>query len=163
MADLVDLIAANAILHRVKFQNKTDLLQALVETAHTAYGVDISSTIESTIERERLGSTGIGDGVAIPHARVKGILVPAAVLAVLETGIDFDAPDGRAADIVVLLLSPDEAGADHLKALAKLSRLLRKSEVREGIRAARSATAVHALTSHHTGQHKGQKTGSVAA
>jgi nitrogen PTS system EIIA component len=150
MVDLADLIAADAVMFRVKAQQKNELLQAMVDTAARAYGVDPLATYESTLERERLGSTGVGEGIAIPHARLKGLSAPMAVLAVLDTGLDFDAPDGRVADIVVLLLSPDEAGADHLKALAKVSRLLRRPEVRDGIRAARTAGAVHALTSQAT-------------
>ena len=70
------------------------------------------------------------------------------VLALLDPPIDFEAPDGRPADIVVLLLSPEEAGADHLKALARISRLLRRQDIRDGLRAARSAAAIHAFTSH---------------
>jgi nitrogen PTS system EIIA component len=150
MVNLADLIAANAVLFRVKVQQKNELLQIMVDTAASVYGVDALATYESTLERERLGSTGVGDGIAIPHARLKGLTAPTAVLAVLESGIDFDAPDGRPADIVVLLLSPDEAGADHLRALAKVARLMRKPEVRDGIRNARTAAAVYSLTAQPT-------------
>jgi PTS system nitrogen regulatory IIA component len=141
MPDLADLIRADAIVFRIKAQTKNEVLLAMAEAAVTAYGVDLSATLESTLERERLGSTGVGEGVAIPHARLKGLKAPAAVLALLDPPINFEAPDGRPADIVVLLLSPEEAGADHLKALARISRLLR-------LRAARSAAAIHAFTSH---------------
>jgi nitrogen PTS system EIIA component len=146
MVDLADLISADAIMHRIKSGPKNDVLTALVKTAVKAYGVDFSATYESTLERERLGGTGVGDGVAIPHARLKGLESPMAVLAVLDPPVDFDAPDGRPADIVVLLLSPEDAGADHLKALARLSRLLRRPDIRDGIRAARTAAAIHAFT-----------------
>jgi nitrogen PTS system EIIA component len=146
MVDLADLISADAIVHRIKSQQKNDVLLEMAEAAVKAYGVDLSATFESTLERERLGGTGINDGVAIPHARLKGLSAPKAVLAVLDPAIDFDAPDGRPADIIVLLLSPDDAGADHLKALARISRLLRRQEIRDGIRAARSAAAIHAFT-----------------
>ena len=146
MADLADLINSQAVVHRIKAQTKNEVLLALSEVAVAAYGVDLSATLESTLERERLGSTGVGEGVAIPHARLKGLQEPAAVLAVLDPPVDFDAPDGKPADIVVLLLSPEEAGADHLRALAKISRVLRKAEVRDGLRAARTAAAIHAVT-----------------
>jgi PTS system nitrogen regulatory IIA component len=148
MPDLADLIRADAIVFRIKAQTKNEVLLAMAEAAVTAYGVDLSATLESTLERERLGSTGVGEGVAIPHARLKGLKAPAAVLALLDPPIDFEAPDGRPADIVVLLLSPEEAGADHLKALARISRLLRRQDMRDGLRAARSAAAIHAFTSH---------------
>ena len=146
MLDLADLISADAIVHRIKSNQKNGVLIEMSEAAARAYGVDLSATLESTLERERLGGTGVGDGVAIPHARLKGLSSPMAVLAVLDPGVDFDAPDGRPADIVVLLLSPDDAGADHLKALARISRLLRRQEIRDGIRAAKSAGAIHAFT-----------------
>jgi nitrogen PTS system EIIA component len=146
MVDLADLISADAIMHRHKAGPKTELLLAMSKVAGKVYGVGAAATYESTLERERLGGTGVGDGVAIPHARLKGLKTPMAVLAVLDTPVDFDAPDGRPADIVVLLLSPDDAGADHLKALARLSRLLRRPDIRDGIRSARSAAAVHAFT-----------------
>jgi nitrogen PTS system EIIA component len=146
MVDLADLISADAIVHRIKATQKNEVLLEMTEIAAKAYGVDISATLESTLERERLGGTGVGDGVAIPHARIKGLSGPIAVLAVLDPAIDFDAPDSRPADIVVLLMSPEDAGADHLKALARISRLLRRSEIRDGIRAARTASAIHAFT-----------------
>jgi nitrogen PTS system EIIA component len=146
MVDLADLISADAIVHRVKAGPKNDILLAMAKVAAKAYGVEVSATYESTLERERLGGTGVGDGVAIPHARLKGLEGPMAVLAVVDPAIDFDAPDGRPADIVVLLLSPEDAGADHLKALARLSRLLRRPDIREGIRAARTAAAIYAFT-----------------
>lgn len=148
MPDLADLIRADAIVFRIKAQTKNEVLLAMAEAAVTAYGVDLSATLESTLERERLGSTGVGEGVAIPHARLKGLKAPAAVLALLDPPINFEAPDGRPADIVVLLLSPEEAGADHLKALARISRLLRRQDIRDGLRAARSAAAIHAFTSN---------------
>jgi nitrogen PTS system EIIA component len=146
MVDLADLICADAIAHRIKANSKNEALLELAELAAKAYGVDVSATLESTLERERLGGTGVSDGVAIPHARLKELTSPKAVLAVLDPAIDFDAPDGRPSDIVFLLLSPDTAGADHLKALARISRLLRRQDIREGIRAARSAGAIHAFT-----------------
>ena len=122
MPDLADLIRADAIVFRIKAQRKNEVLLAMAEAAVSAYGVDLSATLESTLERERL--------------------------ALLDPPIDFEAPDGRPADIVVLLLSPEEAGADHLKALARISRLLRRQDIRDGLRAARSAAAIHAFTSH---------------
>jgi nitrogen PTS system EIIA component len=146
MVDLADLISADAIVHRIRAGQKNEILHEMAKAAAKAYGVDLSATYESTLERERLGGTGVGDGVAIPHARLKGLTAPMAVLAVLDPAVDFDAPDGRMADIVVLLLSPEDAGADHLKALARISRLLRRQEIRDGIRGARTGTAIHAFT-----------------
>ena len=146
MVDLADLISADAIVHRIKASQKHQAILEMAEVAVKAYGVDLTTIVESTLERERLGGTGVGDGVAIPHARIKGLSAPMAVLGIVDPAIDFDAPDGRGADIIVLLLSPEDAGADHLKALARISRLLRRAEIRDGIRAARSAGAIHAFT-----------------
>lgn len=146
MRDIADLISAKAIVHRIKAGHKNEVILDMCQTAVKAYGVDLSATLETTLERERLGGTGVGDGVALPHARLKGLKAPMAVLAVLDPAVDFDAPDGRPADIIVLLLSPEDAGADHLKALARISRLLRREDVRHGIRAASSAGAIHAFT-----------------
>jgi PTS system nitrogen regulatory IIA component len=150
MVDLAELINAKAIIHRIRGGQKNAVLLEMAERAAEVYGVDLSETYESTLERERLGGTGVGDGVAIPHARLKGLLAPTAVLAILDPAVDFDAPDGRLADIVVLLLSPQDAGADHLKALASISRLLRRQEIRDGLRAARTAAAIHAVTREYT-------------
>ncbi|MEN9873224.1 MAG: hypothetical protein RL186_121 [Pseudomonadota bacterium] len=147
MVDLADLIHPDAIIHRLKSAHKTEVLLSMAEVAARVYGVDVSATLESTLERERLGGTGVGDGVALPHARLKSITAPAAVLAVLESGVDFDAPDGGTSDIIVLLLSPEDAGADHLKALARISRLLRRPEIQAGLRSANSVAAIHAFTS----------------
>ena len=146
MVDLTDLISVDAIVHRIKAGQKNEVLLEMSKAAVKAYGVDLSATFESTLERERLGGTGVGDGIAIPHARLKGLKTPMAVMAVLDPAVDFDAPDGRPADVVVLLLSPEDAGADHLKALARISRLLRRQEIRDGIRGARTAAAIHAFT-----------------
>jgi PTS system nitrogen regulatory IIA component len=145
MADIGELISAQAVAHRLRAADKRDALLALAELARDAYGVEPNATLEAALEREHLGGTGVGDGVAIPHARLRDLKAPAAVLAVFDPPVNFDAPDGSAADLVVLLLSPVDAGADHLKALAKISRALRRADVRDALRAARSAAALHAL------------------
>lgn len=150
MADLGDLISTLAVAHRVRATGKRDALAALSVLAGEAYGVDPAVTLEAALEREHLGGTGLGHGVAIPHARLRDLDVPKAVLAVFEPAVDFDAPDNIAADLVVLLLSPVDAGADHLKALAKISRALRRAEVRDALRAARSAAALHVLLNDHS-------------
>jgi PTS system nitrogen regulatory IIA component len=95
--------------------------------------------------RERLSGTGMGEGVAIPHAPVAGVTRPIGAFARLETPIDFDALDGRPADLIFMLLAPPEKGADHLKALARVSRFLRRAETRERLRAARGAEELQAL------------------
>ncbi len=99
----------------------------------------------SVMERERLGSTGVGYGVAIPHARLEGLDEVRAVFARLETPLDYDSIDDRPVDLVVLLLAPADAGGDHLKALAQISRLLRREDMRARLRSAPTAESLHLL------------------
>ena len=99
----------------------------------------------SVMERERLGSTGVGYGVAIPHARLEGLSEVRAVFARLETPLDYDSIDDRPVDLVVLLLAPADAGGDHLKALAQISRLLRREDMRARLRSAPTAESLHLL------------------
>jgi nitrogen PTS system EIIA component len=147
MTDLSGLVAASAVLHRVRVTSKAEILRDMAEAAEAAYGIAAAPVFEGALERERLGGTGVDDGVAIPHARIRGLDRPRGVVALLEQGTDFDSPDGRPSDIIFLLLSPDEAGADHLKALALVTRVLRRTEVRQAIRASRSAAALYAIVS----------------
>lgn len=111
----------------------------------TAAKVDERDLFAAVMERERLGTTGIGSGVAIPHARVKGLTQMSASFARLETAIDYDAVDDRPVDLVVMLLAPEHAGAEHLRALAQVSRLLRREETRARLRAAPNAEALHIM------------------
>jgi len=103
--------------------------------------------MNAAIERERLGSTGVGNGVAVPHARIDGIDNVMTVFARLETPLDFNAVDDCPVDLVVFILAPKSTGSSHLRALAKVSRLLRSADTRHRLRAAPSAEAVFALIS----------------
>ena len=97
------------------------------------------------MERERLGSTGVGEGVAIPHARVQGIDAPIGAFMRLATGVDFEAVDDRPCDLIFMLLAPLSAGADHLRALAQVSRVFRQGAVRDALRAANTVDEVKAI------------------
>jgi PTS system nitrogen regulatory IIA component len=110
--------------------------------------LDEREVFETLLQRERLGSTGIGDGVAIPHGKLPGLDRLFGLVARLEKPVDFDALDGQPVDIAFLLLAPEGAGADHLKALAQVARLLREPGILERIRAARDASALYALLTH---------------
>ncbi len=101
--------------------------------------------VSAVMERERLGSTGVGHGVAIPHARIEGLTDVRAVFARLDTPLAYEAIDDRPVDLVVLLLAPKGAGADHLRALAQISRLLRHKDMREKLRDAPNAQSIHFL------------------
>ncbi|MET3691312.1 PTS system nitrogen regulatory IIA component [Methylobacterium goesingense] len=110
--------------------------------------LDEREVFETLLQRERLGSTGIGDGVAIPHGKLPGLDRLFGLVTRLEKPVDFDALDGQPVDIAFLLLAPEGAGADHLKALAQVARLLREPGILERIRAARDASALYALLTH---------------
>ena len=108
-------------------------------------GLNARDIFDAVLQRERLGSTGVGQGVAIPHARLAGVKEVVGVFARLRTPVDFESIDGRPADLIFMLIAPDDAGAEHLKALARVSRLLRREDVRQRLRAAPDADAVHAV------------------
>ncbi len=147
MNDLSDLLAPGAVLPRLAAASRRQALQAMSEVAAKAANVDARAAFEAVLMRERLSGTGMGDGVAIPHAPVAGVTRPIGAFARLEMPQDFDALDSRPADLVFLLLAPPERGGDHLKALARVSRLLRHAEIREKLRAARSGDEIYALFS----------------
>jgi PTS system nitrogen regulatory IIA component len=145
MGALRDLLISRAVTPRLHASSKRQVLSAMAETLAEAAGVEPRAAFEALLMRERLAGTGIGEGVALPHARVPGLARPMAGLARLDPPIDFEALDGRPADLVVMLLTPAERGGDHLKALAKLSRILRRADVREKLRVARTAEEMLAV------------------
>jgi PTS system nitrogen regulatory IIA component len=147
MNELSELIASDAIIARLPATSRRQALQAVADALAKSAQIDARAVFEAVLMRERLSGTGIGEGVAIPHAPVAGITRPLGAFARLETPQDFDALDKRPADLVFMLLAPLDKGADYLKALAKVSRLMRRADVREKLRAARGADELHALFS----------------
>ncbi|MBI3437502.1 MAG: PTS sugar transporter subunit IIA [Proteobacteria bacterium] len=145
MNGLTDIIAPAAITPRLLTTSRRQALQMLTESLARANGVDARAAFDAVLIRERLAGTGMGDGVAIPHAHVKGVTSPIGAFARLEPPQDFEALDKRPADLVFLLLSPPERGADHLKALARVSRFLKHADARDRLRAARGADELYAL------------------
>ena len=127
--------------------SKKQVLQALSRHAAAMTGLHERTIFETVLERERLGTTGVGDGVAIPHGRIAEIGKISALFARLKDPIDFDSVDGKPVDLLFLLLAPAQAGADHLKALSKISRFLRDRDNCEKLRGAKSEEAVYALLS----------------
>jgi PTS system nitrogen regulatory IIA component len=130
---------------RLKATSKKHLLQRLSETLATATGAEARDIYDRLFEREKLGSTGMGSGIAIPHARLKDIDKVYTVFATLEEPVEFEAVDEKPVDLVFALLAPLDAGADHLQALAAASRLLRSKEFCARVRGASSEDAVTAL------------------
>lgn len=139
------LASPDAVLASVKASGKKALLGELAARGATVMGVDERRLFDRLLERERLGSTGIGGGIAIPHARLASVARPRGLFARLGHPVDFNAIDDRPVDLVFLLVAPEGAGADHLKALARVSRLLRDRGLVEKLRATEGAEALYAL------------------
>lgn len=145
MPSLGELLKTDAILFKINGTDRRSVLSQMAEAAAKIYGIDAIVALENLLAREHLGGTGLSDGVATPHARLKGLGRTIGVFALLENPIDFDAADGRPSDLVFMLLSPEDSGSMHLKALSKITRVLRQASIRASIRAARSAPAIAAI------------------
>jgi len=145
MTDLSDLLLPETVLERLPVANKKALFQQLAAVAASAYGLDAAMIVERLSAREKLGSTGFGAGVAVPHAKLPGLSHVVGVFAKLAQPIDFQAVDDLSVDIVFLLLSPVDAGAVHLRALARVSRRLRDRGFVDKLRGAGSPDALYAL------------------
>ena len=129
----------------IRADSKAQILTTLAACFADAYALEPSHVLERILEREALGSTGFGRGVAIPHARIAGLARPVAVFLRLEKPVEFDAADAMPVDCVFGLLSPDQAGAVHLQALAAISRLMRDDRMHDRLSAAPDADALYAL------------------
>ncbi|MEO7055152.1 MAG: PTS IIA-like nitrogen regulatory protein PtsN [Rhizomicrobium sp.] len=149
--NISDLLAPEAVLASLKAQTKKQLLQELAARAHARTQLPEKKIFETLNERERLGTTGVGAGIAIPHGRMAGVANITGVFVRLESAIDYEAVDGQPVDLVFMLLAPENAGADHLKALARVSRLLRNQQICEKLRSAQSAEALYAILIDQTG------------
>src|SRR5215204_13638 len=142
---LTDLVAPNAILPALRANNKKQVIQELAAKAAELTGQNDRDILEILLQREKLGSTGVGNGIAIPHGKLPKLGKLFGLFARLERPVDFEALDGQPVDLVFLLLAPEAAGADHLKALARVARLLRDAEVARKLRDSRDAEALYAV------------------
>jgi PTS system nitrogen regulatory IIA component len=143
--DLADLIAPEAVFPALKAKTKKQALQELAQRAAKVTGIDAREILDTLLQRERLGSTGVGRGIAIPHGRVPALHKIVTVFARLDGAIDFEALDDEPVDLIFLLLAPEHAGADHLKALARISRLLREPSSIEKLRASKDRAAIYSV------------------
>lgn len=148
--EIADLLAPDAVNPALRASGKKQLLQELAHHAARITQIPERRIFETLVERERLGSTGMGQGVAIPHGRLSGLGRIVGVFARLETPVAYEAVDDQPVDLVFLLLAPETAGADHLKALARVSRLLRNQSTCEKLRAATRAEVIYALLTEPT-------------
>jgi nitrogen PTS system EIIA component len=143
--DLGDLIQPDAVLPALKVNSKKQLLQIMSEKAAAVTGLSEREVFDTVLQRERLGSTGVGNGIAIPHGKINSVQRIAGVFAQLETPVDFESLDDQPVDIVFLLLAPENAGADHLKALSRIARMLRDPERIVKLRTAHDAGLLYEL------------------
>jgi nitrogen PTS system EIIA component len=142
---LTDLVAPNAVIPALKVNNKKQILQELAAKAAELSGQGERAILEILQQREKLGSTGVGGGVAIPHGKLPKLDKLFGLFARLDRPVDFEALDSQPVDLVFLLLAPETAGADHLKALARVARLLRDADVVRKLRDSRDAEALYAV------------------
>jgi PTS system nitrogen regulatory IIA component len=143
--EIADLVTPRSVIAQLRAPTKRQVLQELARRAGTVTGTADRRIYDALAERERLGTTGIGNGVAIPHCRLGDLTRLCGFFARLERPIPYDAIDGEPVDLLFLLLAPADAGAEHLKALALVSRLLRDRAMCEKLRGANNADALYAL------------------
>jgi PTS system nitrogen regulatory IIA component len=151
--DLSDLIEVPAIMPALKANSKKQLLQMLSEKAAAMTGLPEREVFDTILQRERLGSTGVGNGIAIPHGKLGGVKRITGVFARLEGPVDFEALDDQPVDLVFLLLAPEGAGADHLKALSRIARVLRDPDTVAKIRGTKDASAIHTFLAQTPASH----------
>lgn len=151
--EISDLITPERVIAKLRVANKRTLLQEMARRAASLIGEDEHKVFEILLEREQLGTTGIGGGTAVPHGRLPGLAQPMGLFARLEKPIDFDAIDSQPVDLVFLLLTPSDAGANHLKALARISRLMRDRAMCAKLRGTESADAIYALLTDRATSH----------
>ena len=143
--EMVDLLVPDAVVANLKAGSKKQALQELSQQAATLTGLQERVIFDVLLQREKLGTTGIGRGIAIPHGKMQELKKLHGLFARLPKAIDFDAIDEQPVDLIFMLLAPVSAGADHLKALARVSRLLRDESVCAKLRGADDPEALFAL------------------
>ncbi len=150
---MLDIISPHAILPALRAGSKKQALQDMARRAAELTGQHERAVFDVLLERERLGTTGVGHGIAIPHGKLASLDRVHGVFARLERPIDFDSIDEQPVDLIFLLLAPEHAGADHLKALARVSRLLRDASMCEKLRGSDNADAIYALLTQSEASH----------
>ena len=150
---LAGLLHQNAIIPAMRANSKKQLLQELAAKAAKITGLAEREIFDVILQRERLGSTGVGNGIAIPHGKLNNLPSIIGIFARLDTPVDFEALDDQPVDLVFLLLAPEGAGADHLKALSRIARVLRDHDMVAKIRSSDSASAIYTLLNEDTTSH----------
>jgi nitrogen PTS system EIIA component len=148
--NISDIVQAGSVLSSLHAQNKKQLLTEIANALAAAAGVEARPVFEALLQREKLGSTGLGQGIAIPHGRIAGLKKVYGVFARLSHAIAFDATDGEPVDLIFALASPPQSGADHLTALARVSRLLRDPITLAKLRGTESPDGLYAILTQPT-------------
>lgn len=143
--DIGEWLGRASVGYRVNANSKRQALGAVAEFAARSLGADAAEVLDALLAREQESSTGVGYGVALPHARLRGLERMRAVFIRFDEPVEFDAVDDQPVDLLFALFAPPEASTEHLRALARVSRLLRQTQLRERLRKARSADALYAL------------------
>lgn len=143
--ELADLLTEKSVIILSGSTNKDEVLRNLSQHAAKVTGEDAEAIFTAINDREQLGSTGLGNGIAIPHGRFVGLPAVTAVFAKLTDPVDFESIDDQPVDLVVMLLAPVGAGADHLKALARVARVLRNDDIVAALRNATDPARLHAI------------------
>jgi nitrogen PTS system EIIA component len=142
---LTEILPLLGVMPALRAPNKKALLEAIARQAETVTGLPERVVFDALLQRERLGSTGIGGGIAIPHGKFEGLERLVGLFARLDRPVDFESLDGEPVDLVFVLMAPEGAGADHLKGLAKVARVLRDPAMTAKLRALKDAATIHAL------------------
>jgi PTS system nitrogen regulatory IIA component len=145
--EITELLDREGVVASMKVSSKKQTLQELAEIAARVTGLKERLIFDTLLERERLGTTGVGHGIAIPHGKLAELDRLHAIFARLDTPVEFDSIDDAPVDLIFLLLAPESAGADHLKALARVSRLLRNDSVCEKLRGTEDPDVLFAVLS----------------
>ena len=143
--ELADILNEESVIACTGIKTKQEVLQKLAEQAAHVTGASAPAIFAALADREALGSTGLGNGIAIPHGKMAGLSGVTAVFARLDEPVDFEAVDDQPVDLVMMLLAPVGAGAEHLKALARVARMLRTESVLDSLRRARSKEDLYAI------------------
>ena len=151
--DLGDLLATEGIIAALKVKSKKQALQELAVRAAAATGLDAREVFEGMLQREKLASTGLGRGIAVPHMKSKSLRGIVCLFAQLAEPIDFESPDGDPVDLIFVLLAPEHASGDHLKALARISRVVRDASLIERLRAATTPGELRAVLTSPAASH----------
>lgn len=142
---LADILKPDAVIANLKAKGKKQALQEISLSASKLYGLDAQRILEKLLAREKLGTTGVGQGVAIPHAKFDEMQQVVGLFARLEQPIDFESVDERPVDLIFLLIAPEVGGAEHLRTLARVSRLLRNADLCAKLRGSSNRAALYSL------------------